>query len=86
MPGALSLIDKLAELGIPLAIATSSSERMVAVKRRAQPAVFDKVKVIVCGDDAEVTNGKPSPDIFIVAGKKLILLILILLPYLRSLL
>jgi beta-phosphoglucomutase-like phosphatase (HAD superfamily) len=68
LSGALQLIDRLLELNLPLAIATSSSAKIVAVKRRAHPGVFDRVAVLVCGDDAEVASGKPSPDIFLLAG------------------
>lgn len=71
LPGAVELIERLWVLGIPLAIATSSSQKVVALKRAACPEIFEKVSVIVCGDDPDVLHGKPKPDIFLVAGKSL---------------
>ena len=51
--------------GIPLAIATSSSYDSVEKKKQFHKDLFDRVKVIVCGDDLRVLNGKPSPDIYL---------------------
>lgn len=68
MSGALELIARLLELGLPLAIATSSSEKVVAMKKSAHPDVFNRISVVVCGDDAELSHGKPNPDIFLLAG------------------
>lgn len=68
LPGAVALIERLSELGVPLAIATSSNSKIVEVKKRAHPEIFEKISVIVCGNDAEVEKGKPEPDIFLAAG------------------
>ncbi|OQR86087.1 HAD family hydrolase [Thraustotheca clavata] len=67
MPGALSLVHKLPS-SVKVALATSSPASAVAIKRSAHPTLFDRFDVTVCGDDACVQRGKPSPDIFLRAA------------------
>ena len=66
--GLLVLLDRLKSLGIPAAVATS------AIKKRAQwklkqAGILDRFTAFAFGD--EVQNGKPAPDIFLLAAKKL---------------
>jgi hypothetical protein len=54
-----------------MGIATSSRAASVDKKRSAHPRIFDAMEVVVCGDDPEVFSGKPAPDIYLVASKRL---------------
>jgi HAD superfamily hydrolase (TIGR01509 family) len=67
-PGFFEVIELLDKAGIPRAIATSSSKAF-AGKKFAASGLVGKFSVVVCGD--EVQNGKPAPDIFLAAAKKL---------------
>lgn len=71
MEGAENLTAKLHSMGVKMAIATSSRATSVAVKRSKHENLFGRMSTIVCGDDAEVCNGKPSPDIYLVAARRL---------------
>jgi beta-phosphoglucomutase-like phosphatase (HAD superfamily) len=90
-PGAESLVHALAELGYPLAIATSSRRNAVQHKRhnyeshhydsllaenhhpatsdQLSPSLFRHIPTIVTGED--VVHGKPAPDIYIEAARRL---------------
>ncbi len=62
------LLDRLRAANIPLGVATSTrSIRAVDLLEKA--GIFDRFKAITCGE--EITNGKPAPDIFLLAAKKL---------------
>lgn len=67
--GAPELVEALRAAKIPLAIATSS--RMVSVnqKKIKHEKMFSAFQEIVTGDD--VKRGKPAPDIYIEAAKRL---------------
>ena len=68
MPGLEELIGMLETMGMPLAVATSAECSIVnIVKSRFD--IFNKFKAIVCAD--EVENGKPSPDLYLEAAKRL---------------
>lgn len=69
VPGVTSIIEKLTEMGIPIALATSANRESLNVKFGHHQELFHKFKAVVCGD--EVTRAKPSPEIFQVASKKL---------------
>lgn len=69
--GATALVDTLAESGIPMAIATSSRMESVEHKRYAIGHLFRPMATIVAGDDPYVPNGKPAPDIFLEAARRL---------------
>lgn len=57
---------------IPMAIATSSRMSGVDKKRiRHERNLFEHIDVIVTGDDEAVKNGKPAPDIYIEAARRL---------------
>lgn len=70
IPGASDLLDRCRRAGIPTAIATSSSRQAVSWKQSFHPWL-DAVEVQVCGDDPEVGRGKPAPDLFLVAARRL---------------
>ena len=71
MPGARALTDALAARGIPMAVATSSSRAMFALKTTRHREWFSRFAAIVLGDDPRVERGKPAPDIFLVAADAL---------------
>lgn len=54
-------------LGIPLALATGSTERTYKIKISKHMDIFGCFLHAVCSDDPEVKHGKPSPDIYHVA-------------------
>jgi pseudouridine 5'-phosphatase len=69
--GARELVDRMARLQLPMAIATSSRTAAVAAKRRRHEDMFRHFSIIVCGDDPAVERGKPAPDIYIEAARQL---------------
>lgn len=71
LPGSLELLRALHARQVPIALATSSSSHAVAVKRQFHPELFAYFSVIVCGNDPQVARGKPEPDIFLLAAKRL---------------
>lgn len=73
--GAALLVEKLAALQLPLAIATSSRHSAVLKKRKNHAGMFQHFDenggAIVCGDHPAVLQGKPAPDIYIEAARQL---------------
>lgn len=71
MPGAARLLRHLHKHNIPIALATSSSSEMGAVKMTNHRELFDFFHHKVFGSsDPDVVNGKPAPDIFVVTAKR----------------
>jgi pseudouridine-5'-monophosphatase len=70
MPGAIELVERLSQRGMPLAVATSSERHYFEAKTRHHPW-FSSFRVVVCGSDPEVGRHKPAPDIFLVAAERL---------------
>jgi pseudouridine-5'-monophosphatase len=68
--GAVELVHRLGELGIPFAIATSSERTLFALKTRHH-AWLAPCKAAICGDDPRVIHPKPAPDIFVQAALEL---------------
>ena len=66
MPGAAGLIEALHEAGVALAIGSSGPPENVAVVRKCLPDVFDAAVTA-----ADVTHGKPHPEVFLKASMKL---------------
>ncbi|MGN6743983.1 MAG: HAD family hydrolase [Amnibacterium sp.] len=69
-PGSLALVDRLAELGIPAAVVSSSKNARQVL---AAAHLLERFPVIVDGVVAaeEHLPGKPAPDIFVVAAERL---------------
>ncbi|KAL5278559.1 HDHD1 family protein [Megaselia abdita] len=71
MPGAEKLIRHLHASKVPFALATSSGQEMVDIKTQNHKELFDLFGHKVCGStDPEVKQGKPHPDIFLVAAER----------------
>lgn len=68
-PGTLDLLSKLRARGFPLAIATSSPRSSFDVKMTHHPEILAAMTAVVTG--GEVTNGKPAPDIFLEAARRI---------------
>jgi HAD superfamily hydrolase (TIGR01509 family) len=67
-PGLLELLDNLTQQSLLKAVA-SSTDRKTVMQKLELANLTDRFNVIVCGD--EVQRGKPAPDIFLLASKKL---------------
>jgi len=66
--GLLFLLDRLTAAKIPFGVATSS-RRETAMENLEKAGILERFAAITGGD--EVANGKPAPDIFLLAAKKL---------------
>jgi len=66
--GLIFLLDRLTAAKIPLGVATSS-RRESAMENMEKAGILKYFAAITGGD--EVENGKPAPDIFLLAAKKL---------------
>ncbi len=68
-PGVKDLIHSIAREGIPQTIASSASrQRIHTILEIVDLADYFPAEKIVCGDD--ITNGKPFPDIYLEAAKR----------------
>ncbi len=67
-PGLLALLDRFAEVGVPLAVATST-DRKAALAKLERAGILGRFSALACGD--EVSRGKPAPDIFLLAAARL---------------
>jgi pseudouridine-5'-monophosphatase len=70
-PGAERLTRRLHDRGVPQAIASGSKRRTYDLKITRHREWFSVFDVVVTGDDPEVRSGKPAPDIFLVAARRL---------------
>ena len=70
LPGAKELVFHLSAHAIPIAVATSSNRDLFEVKTQNHSwfALFD---AIVTGDEPDVKRGKPAPDIFLSAARRI---------------
>ena len=71
-PDALRFVQSTAELGLPMAVASSSKNAngmMKAVKFPSGQSLYDMFSVNVCGVD--LPEGKPNPAIFLLAAQGL---------------
>ena len=71
LPGAINLTQHLHRQSIPQAIATSSSLHHFEMKTTHYPEWIELFDEIVVGDDPAIKNGKPAPDIFLLAAQRL---------------
>ena len=71
MPGAVPLTQQLHGLGIPQAVATSSTTHHFHLKTSRHLDWFRLFNFVVTGDDPAVKRGKPNPDIFLYVAEKL---------------
>ena len=71
LPGALRLTHHLRGSGIPQAVATSSDRRYFNIKTSRHREWFSIFDCVVSGDDDDIKEGKPSPDIFLVAARRI---------------
>jgi pseudouridine-5'-monophosphatase len=69
--GARDFCALLAREGLRQAVATSSTRRLYEMKISQHGPWFKDFDVIVTGDDKEVGQGKPAPDIFLLAAARL---------------
>jgi HAD superfamily hydrolase (TIGR01509 family) len=67
-PGLIALLDHLASIGIPLGVATSTRRERALWKMKIA-GITDRFEILACGD--EIANGKPAPDIFLLAAERL---------------
>ncbi len=67
--GAMALTANLRKHGIPQAVATSSMRHSLEAKRFAHAEWFASFDTIVTSEDVE--HGKPAPDIFLEAARRL---------------
>ena len=71
MPGAKAMTTHFYQHGIPQALATSSSSPMFETKIIKHKKWFSQFALIVTGDDPELEEGKPAPDIFLLVSKRM---------------
>lgn len=71
MPGTVRLTKYLHQHHIPQAVATSSARPTFQLKIREHQEWFRIFDPIVTGDDPAIKQGKPAPDIFLLAAQRL---------------
>jgi pseudouridine-5'-monophosphatase len=71
LPGAVALTRHLHRHGVPQAVASSSDRHYFELKTSRHREWFSIFQCIVVGDDPEVKHGKPAPDVFEVAARRL---------------
>lgn len=69
-PGVQRLLLHLHEHRVPMAIATSTSQKYFNLKATPHLRLLPAFRHIVCGDDPELIHGKPAPDIFLLAASR----------------
>ena len=70
MPGSENLIKRCHQDNIPMALVTSSSSESLKIKT-AHHKWIDLISIEVLGDDQLLGQGKPAPDPYLLAAKKL---------------
>lgn len=67
-PGTREFLSEVRDLGLPLALCTSTAERLAHSKLEAA-GLTEFFQAVWCGDQVE--RGKPAPDIYLQAAKSL---------------
>ena len=70
MPGAQKIVEWCFNQKLPMALVTSSAYESVAFKS-APHCWLDLIQTRVLGDDPSLSKGKPAPDPYLLAAKKL---------------
>ncbi|KAH8263143.1 hypothetical protein KR044_005254 [Drosophila immigrans] len=70
MPGVKELLLHLYHHRVPMAIGTSANRKVFCHKATPHRDLLPVFHHIVCGDDPAVVNGKPAPDIFLLAANR----------------
>jgi HAD superfamily hydrolase (TIGR01509 family) len=68
-PGTLRVLRELKNRGFPMAIATSSPRYSFDKKMEFHPEILELMDAVVTGD--EIQRGKPNPDIFLEAARRI---------------
>jgi len=71
LPGTIKLVKHLAQHSIPQAIATSSAKGNFEMKTVNHQDWLQYFETITLGDDPEIKQGKPAPDIFLLTAQRL---------------
>lgn len=71
MSGAVALTKYLQHHDIPHAVATSSSRRPFQLKTSSHTQWFRQFSCVITGDDPDIQQGKPAPDIFLIAAHRM---------------
>ncbi|KAI8799956.1 HAD-like domain-containing protein [Cladochytrium replicatum] len=72
LPGVQKLVSHLAARYVPIAVATSSHKASFEIKSANNSDLFSLFNGnITVGDDPSVKMGKPAPDLFLTAAKRL---------------
>ncbi|XP_071714379.1 bifunctional riboflavin kinase/FMN phosphatase-like [Rutidosis leptorrhynchoides] len=69
LPGAYRLVKHLKRHGVQMALASNSPRDSIETKLSYHPSLKESFSSIIAGD--EVKSGKPSPEIFLEAAKRL---------------
>jgi HAD superfamily hydrolase (TIGR01509 family) len=67
-PGVEDLLDLIGRRGTPIALATSTA-RHLTLRQLGAAGLLDRFGAMATGD--EVVNGKPAPDIYLLAARRL---------------
>ncbi|KAI9226321.1 MAG: HAD-like domain-containing protein [Piptocephalis tieghemiana] len=72
LPGAQRLLKHLIRHNVPMCVATGSDKKAFEHKTLRHQHIYSAFgDRIVCGDDPAVKKGKPSPDIFLEAARRI---------------
>mgnify|MGYP001449419363 CR=1 FL=1 len=70
MQGAKELVKYCQSLNLPIALVTSSSTNSYRIKSSPHPWL-EGINIKILGDDPEIKEGKPSPEPYLLAAKRL---------------